>query len=210
MKNVLCFGDSNTYGVDIVNGGRLGRDQRWTGILQSLLGDGYYVIEEGLNGRTTVFDDPLSDGRRGIDAIPMLLQTHIPLDLVIVMLGTNDTKIHFSAYAPAIAKGARNISKTILHYDYDGMAVPKILLVSPIQVGADVLKGPFTDFNEDSYRKSLNFAVEYKKIADAFGLYFFDAATAAKPSPIDQIHLDVAGHASLAKALAGEIQRVIG
>lgn len=201
MKNILCFGDSNTYGVDIINGGRLNRNLRYTGVLQSLLGEEYYVIEEGYNGRTTVFEDPLGEFRNGIAVIEMILQTHIPLDLVIVMLGTNDTKAHFSASAATIAKGIRNICRRIQRYDYTPSEIPKILIVSPIHVGYDVEDGPFSDFDMSSYEKSLLLAQEYQKVADELNCYFFDASGVAEPSPMDQIHLDEAGHKSLAMAL---------
>ena len=208
MKNILLFGDSNTYGVDIVNGGRLERNERFTGILQSLLKDDFYIIEEGLNGRTTVFTDPIGENRNGIAAIEMVLQTHIPLDLVTIMLGTNDTKAHFSASAAVIAKGIRNICRKILNYDYSPGTVPKILIVSPIHIGWNIEECPFPDFDSTSYEKSLQLSKEYLKIAEELNCYFFDAASVAEPSPIDQIHLDVSGHKSLAIALENKIKSI--
>ena len=209
MKSILCFGDSNTYGIDILSSGRLPREQRWTGILQSALGEDYYIIEEGLNGRTTVFDDPFGAWRNGLSALPMVLQTHIPLELVVVMLGTNDVKPFFSASAAAIARGARSLCKAIQRYDYDMMNVPKILLVSPIQVGKDVETGPLAhSFDISSYKKSLELARYYEMTAQEMDCNFFDAAAVASPSPLDKIHLDEAGHEALAKALAKEIIRM--
>ena len=106
MKTVLCYGDSNTWGYNPTTGDRFGRDERWAGVLRRTLGEGYLVIEEGLNGRTTVWDDPLEDGRKGKVYLPPCLETHKPLDLVIIMLGTNDLKQRFSAPASDIAAGA--------------------------------------------------------------------------------------------------------
>lgn len=97
MKNVLCFGDSNTYGYDPAGmrdgtAVRYAHDVRWCGVAQRDLGEGWHVIEEGLNGRTTVRDDMchLDTNLNGIRALPMLLEAHKPLDAIVIMLGTND------------------------------------------------------------------------------------------------------------------------
>ena len=209
MKNILCFGDSNTYGVDIIGGGRLERNLRYTGLLQELLPDDFHIIEEGFNGRTTVFDDPIGENRNGIAFIEMLLQSHMPLDLVIIMLGTNDVKVYFSAPAVTIAKGIRNICRKIQRYDYSPYSAPGILIVSPITVGQKVEDGTFGGFDISSYHKSLQLASEYKKIADELGCHFFDAASVASASPIDQIHLDIEGHRLLAGALKKEILTIL-
>ncbi|MCL1830352.1 MAG: SGNH/GDSL hydrolase family protein [Oscillospiraceae bacterium] len=208
MKNILCFGDSNTYGVDIIKGGRLARTLRYTGILQKMLGDDYHIIEEGYNGRTTVFDDPVGEFRNGYAIIDMILQTHIPLDLVIIMLGTNDTKTHFAASAATIAKGLRNIVRKILRFDYSPSAMPEILIVSPIHIGYEIEKSPFSDFDVTSYEKSLQLASEYQKVAAEYHCHFFDASTVAEASPLDQIHLDEDGHESLAMALVKRIRAI--
>ena len=93
MKQILCFGDSNTYGYIPENGKRYAYADRWTGILSERLKDeDCRVIEEGLCGRTTVFEDELRIGRRGADLLPVLLESHSPLHRVILMLGTNDCK----------------------------------------------------------------------------------------------------------------------
>ena len=111
MINILCFGDSNTFGTN-PKGGRHSWNTRWPGRLQVLLGPEYYVIEEGMGGRTTVWDDPLEPGRCGIQALPMALQSHKPLDLVILFLGTNDCKAHFHASPRVITKGMENLCHT--------------------------------------------------------------------------------------------------
>ena len=90
MRTILCFGDSNTWGDPPGGNGRFAWHERWTGILQSSLGDGFRVIEEGLCGRTTCFDDPFSPNRNGLAYLTVALETHCPLDLLIIMLGTND------------------------------------------------------------------------------------------------------------------------
>ena len=105
MKQILCFGDSNTWGLDGETGKRFPWEERWTGILQEKLADrDIRIVEEGLCGRTTIFEDPLRLGRRGTELLPTLLETHTP-DAVVLMLGTNDCKTIFGASAEIIGNG---------------------------------------------------------------------------------------------------------
>ncbi|MBC7812535.1 MAG: hydrolase, partial [Burkholderiales bacterium] len=106
MKSIVCFGDSNTWGYDPVSKGRFARDKRWTGVLRQTLGEGYLIIEEGLNGRTTVWDDPIGYFKNGRDYLIPCLDTHCPFDLITIMLGTNDLKKRFSVSAYDIADSA--------------------------------------------------------------------------------------------------------
>ena len=117
MKTILCYGDSNTYGLksDLVS--RYPRNVRWTGILQEKLGSEYYVIEEGLGGRTTVWDDPVEDYKNGKKYLLPCLDSHKPLDLVIIMLGTNDLKSRFSVTPFDIGASMENLVKTIIKSD---------------------------------------------------------------------------------------------
>ena len=96
-KHILCFGDSNTWGYDAATGGRFDDDTRWTMQLSKRLGEKYYVIEEGLSGRTACFEDPLNEGFSGLSVLVPILQSHAPLDLLVIMLGTNDCKQRFAA-----------------------------------------------------------------------------------------------------------------
>ena len=109
MKSVVCFGDSNTYGYDPSTGDRFPDSVRWTCLLQGLLGDGYKVIEEGLNGRTTVFEDPNDDWKKGVDYIKGILCTHRPVDYLVIMLGSNDMKTIFNASPDDISAGLNEI-----------------------------------------------------------------------------------------------------
>ncbi len=111
--NILCFGDSNTYGYCPDGSGRFDADTRWTGLLQKKLGTNDRIIEEGLCGRTTVFSDELREGRRGLDTIGILLESHAPVDLLILMLGTNDCKTRYNASAGTIAKGLEQVIKVL-------------------------------------------------------------------------------------------------
>ena len=111
--NILCFGDSNTYGYCPDGSGRFDADTRWTGLLQKKLGTNDRIIEEGLCGRTTVFSDELREGRRGLDTIGILLESHAPVDLLILMLGTNDCKTRYNASAGTIAKGLEQVTQNL-------------------------------------------------------------------------------------------------
>lgn len=134
MKQILCFGDSNTWGLDGETGKRFSWEERWTGILQEKLADrDIRIVEEGLCGRTTIFEDPLRLGRRGTELLPTLLETHTP-DAVVLMLGTNDCKIIFGASAEIIGKGIARLLEQINQYA-DKM---KVLVISPIYLGEKV------------------------------------------------------------------------
>lgn len=204
MKSVVCFGDSNTYGYDPVTGDRFPETVRWTCLLQGLLGDGFKVIEEGLNGRTTVFEDPNDDWKKGVDYIKGILCTHRPVDYLVIMLGSNDMKNIFNASPDAIASGLNEIvQKAEKVMDLKQGYVPKILIVSPPEISADVLTGPFSgSFNEAAIDKSRHLAEYYKKVADKHGCMFLDAKLHIKPSKEDGLHLDAEGHKGLAEAIA--------
>ena len=204
MKSVVCFGDSNTYGYDPVTGDRFPETVRWTCLLQGLLGDGFKVIEEGLNGRTTVFEDPNDDWKKGVDYIKGILCTHRPVDYLVIMLGSNDMKNIFNASPDAIASGLNEIvQKAEKVMDLKQGYVPKILIVSPPEISADILTGPFSgSFNEAAIDKSRHLAEYYKKVADKHGCMFLDAKLHIKPSKEDGLHLDAEGHKGLAEAIA--------
>lgn len=198
MKQILCFGDSNTYGLIPGTTGRYGWDTRWTGIVgEKLIGKGYRVIEEGLCGRTTIFDDPLRIGRRGTEFLPVILETHRPVDIVVLMLGTNDCKSLYDASANIIGLGIKRLIEQIRN------AVPEaeILLISPIHLGDDVWDGYDAEFNEESVKTSKELGQVYKRIADEEKIYFLAASDYASPSEEDREHLDEEGHRALAGAI---------
>lgn len=199
MKTVLCFGDSNTYGYRPDNKQRYSSDVRWTGILKSLLSkNDIDLIEEGLVGRTTVFEDSLRAGRKGSDFIVPILETHAPIDELVIMLGTNDCKTVYNASAKVIGLGIENLIKKVRAYNPN----QKILLISPIHLGDEVWKDEFDpEFNKNSVQVSKELKDEYAKIAIKYNCRFLAASDVASPSPIDQEHLDENGHAALAKKI---------
>lgn len=203
MKTIVCFGDSNTFGVN-PEGGRYPRRLRWTGQLQELLGNGYYIVEEGLNGRTTVWEDPMQPWRNGAKALPYVLQTHKPMDLLLIMLGTNDCKTYLNVSAEDIARGLDSLCRKILHFDYHGYPVPGIFLVSPIYIGEQVTREG-APFDTTAVAKSKMLAAYYRRVADAYHAGFFDASQVASHGS-DSLHMDAGSHTALARALTRELQ----
>jgi len=211
QKTVLCYGDSNTWGYNPVDGGRFPRDVRWPGVLAQKLGSGYYVIEEGLNGRTTAFDDPIEPFRNGRKALDVCLLTHSPIDLFVVMLGTNDTKPFHGVTPFMSAKGLEFIVMEAGKAEYGRAGQPpKILVISPIAVDAARLNGDMRNyFDETSAKKAAELAARFREVAKQYGCGFLDASQYAKPS-VDGIHLCPEGHAALAAAVADAVRTMLG
>ena len=205
MKTILCFGDSNTWGyVPGTDGQRFPPAVRWTGVLQSQLGSNVRIVEEGLNGRTTCWDDPTQDDRNGRRQLPFLLDSHAPLDLVIIMLGTNDLKHFFQLSAHDIALGAGALVQMVQQSQAGSAGSPRVLLIAPVQIVETPT--PFGHKFDDAIKKSQQFAAAYREIADELGCDFFDAAGVATCPNTDGVHLDAAGHAALGIALAKLIE----
>ncbi len=201
MKTVLCYGDSNTWGYIGGTGGRMASDIRWTGVMQSALGCTFRVIEEGLSGRTTVWDDPIEGDKNGETYLRPCLATHKPVDLVVLMLGTNDLKQRFSLSAFDIAAGVEKLARVVMASEA-GPAdnAPLVLLVCPaiVHAAADMMEM----FGEDAEEKSRRMAAYYRAVAQRCGCGFIDASCVVSVCGADGIHLDAAAHAALGKRLA--------
>jgi lysophospholipase L1-like esterase len=219
MKTILCYGDSNTHGalpIDfdlletpfISSRYRLPREKRWTGILQRELGSGYYVIEEGLNGRTTVWDDPVEGAHKnGLKYLVPCLESHAPIDLVLLMLGTNDLKKKFSVSAFDIALSIGVLVNTIQQSGFgpDGKN-PKVLLMCPPPLGKmSYLSELFTE----GVKNSLELAKHYKKIAKLYGCDFLDVAEIIRPGDIDGIHYEEKEVEKLGLALVKVVRQIL-
>lgn len=210
-RTLLCFGDSNTHGtcpmVDLSDRQRFASHLRWPGVLASHLGSGFHVIEEGHPGRTTVHPDPIEGiHKNGAMILPALLETHRPIDLVIVMLGTNDLKARFSVTPFDIALGVEQITQTILASDTgpDGGA-PQVLLLSPppiVETGA--LEGMF----EGGEAKSRQLAALYGDVARRNQIGFFDAGSVIQSDPSEGIHYDETQHKRLGQALKQVVSEI--
>lgn len=211
-RHVMCFGDSNTHGSapmpDLDTRRRYRSADRWPGVLAAELGPGWRVIEEGQPGRTTVHDDPVSGAHKnGLTVLPALLETHRPLDLVILLLGTNDLKARFAVPAFDIAESAGRLAEVVAASGAgpDGSA-PAVLLVAPTPIReAGCLAETFAGGAE----KSVLLAERYAAMAARLGSGFLDAGQHATVDPLDGIHLDRGSHRSLGLAMAGAVRALI-
>ena len=200
--NILCFGDSNTYGHDPVSCKRHPRSIRWTGVLQELLGSEHFVIESGFNGRTTVFEDPEKPYRRGDSLLPYEIKKNMPLDLVIIMLGTNDCKEVYQATPQIIANGVRHLVQQIRQLLAEEETVPEILVVSPVHIKHFRI---FTSFNAESIEKSQQLYPAYQRELGS-DCRLVNAAEWAQASEKDGVHMDAENHRRFAEKLAEWIQ----
>jgi len=206
-KTILCFGDSNTWGYSPISGGRYPRDVRWPGVLRGALGEGYLVIEEGLNGRTTVWDDPIEGYKNGYEYLIPCLETHKPIDLVVILLGTNDLKMRFSVSAFDIANSAGVLVDTVLKSTTgpsDG--APQVLLLAPPPIAK--LTG-FAEMFEGATAKAARFGEHYRRVAEERGCAFLDAGQVIVSSDLDGIHFEPAEHRKLGLAVADRVREMV-
>ena len=209
-KHIVCFGDSNTHGYcaephDCADGGtRFNENERWTCLLQKHLGDEYLVIEEGLSGRTTVFQDPLHECMSGLDSIYSCLMSHEPVDLLVIMLGTNDTKDRFYASAACIGIGMARLVKKAQACECWGGKKPSILVVAPPHIGEGMLHSEVAaTMGSLCVEKSRELAKYYKAQCDLIGCHFLDAQElGCEFNTVDYMHLTRRGHETLAGKLA--------
>ena len=203
MITVLCYGDSNTYGYSPYTGGRYPRDVRYTGRLQTLLGEEYSVVEEGCNGRTTIHDDPVEGWKNGRDYLKPCLNSHKPVDIVTMMLGSNDLKRTFHLTAEEIAEGAGVLVDVIRTFTEEKQGfIPKIVLISPPEIGPGIRTSPFFgSFDEGAIEESKRFPQFYRAVAERYGCIFFNAAEYIRPSEEDSLHLTPEAHRIMADEL---------
>ena len=211
MKNILCFGDSNTWGYSPQDGSRFPPNVRWTGTLQKTLGAEYNIIEEGLNGRTTFINEEGEDARpfrSGSDVFSMMLESHRPLDLVTIMLGTNDLKLEFNLSVEEIAQGVKELCEIVLNSEYLIDNPPKLLLISPIHIGSTIQPDQ-EEFFEQAREKSYQFAEHYQRVAEELGIHFLDAAKIVSPSEGEGVHWDADQHIKFGKVLAQKATEIL-
>jgi lysophospholipase L1-like esterase len=211
VKTILCYGDSNTWGYNPSTKERYGRDERWGGVLRNTLGEEYLVIEEGLNGRTTVWDDPIEGAHKnGRTYLFPCLESHRPIDLVVILLGTNDLKRRFSVNAFNIAQGAKVLVQIVQKSETGpNGGSPKVLLLAPPPT-AELAGTDFADKFKGAKEKSKDFSREFRRIAGELGCEFLDTADVITSSQIDAIHLDVEEHHKLGQAVAARVREIFG
>lgn len=214
MKTILAYGDSLTYGADPAGGKRHPFEDRWPTTLERALDGKARVIAEGLGGRTTAYDDWLVNAdRNGARILPTLLASHSPLDLVIVMLGTNDLKPTVCGYASEAGRGMRRIVQVIKgHYAGEDLPAPKVLVVSPPYIVDTDNEIMATHFGGIAHAKaqSRDFARHYQRHASETGAAFFDASTLAVADPLDGVHLDAANTRAIGTGLAPLVKQLLG
>ena len=199
---VMCFGDSNTWGTDPHDHSRYHKHIRWTGILQDKLGDGYEVVSEGLNGRTTAFDTSFTYGN-GLQVLPSAIGSNKPIDYLIFMLGTNDCKIGQEENAADIAEGmeelvacAEDTCTKLQGY------IPTIIIVSPPALRDEIVNSDNSDiFDAESVKKSHEIGPLYEKIAKKHNCIYVNGTDTLEVSEIDCVHMTELGHKELAEIL---------
>ena len=213
-RRILCFGDSLTWGWIAVHEGapttRFSYPQRWTGVMASKLGSDYEIVEEGLSARTTSIDDPVDPRLNGSAYLPTALASHLPLDLVIIMLGTNDTKSYYHRTPYEIAIGMSKLVGQVLT-SAGGVGTvypaPKVLVVAPPPLAPSHdpwLQGMF----EGGREKTAELARQYRSLANFMKVDFFDAGSVVSTDGVDGIHFSVKNNADLGHALANKVWEI--
>jgi len=217
MKTILIFGDSNTWGYDYETytpetgvRGRFAFDERWPGIVQNLLGADYRIIENGLNTRTVVVEDPCIAHRRGMDSLQVALESNAPLDLVVIQLGANEFKTMYSRTAGAIAFGMDHMVRACAQ-SYYGFTPPKVLLIAPAPLHPDSSKMDLGfNYGPDAYEKSLLIGKEYEAIANRRGCGFINGADLDfELNTLDGVHYSRNDHKKLAAVVAQKIKEML-
>lgn len=213
-KHIVCFGDSNTHGycADILDSAdrtnRFNEDERWTCLLGKNLGEDYLILEEGLGGRTTVFEDPLHEGMDALSHIYPILMSHEPLDLLIIMLGTNDTKERFNASPLVIACGMDRLIKKAKSIDCWRDGKRNILVVAPPPIREE-FKEVFTEewMGKECVRKSRELAPLYEMVCRNNDVHFLNAGE-CEFNKVDSMHLTKRGHRMLSELLTPLVEKL--
>ncbi|HSD92768.1 MAG TPA: SGNH/GDSL hydrolase family protein [Methyloceanibacter sp.] len=200
-KSILCYGDSITWGYDPRDGSRFPREARWPGVLEAALQGRARVIEEGLNARTVATDEPSRPNRNGLAMLPPLLESHAPLDVVAIMLGTNDSAPCYGLTSGKIAMNCAALIRTVnASLAGPGGATPRTLLIAPPPLGS--LSAEMSLFYAGGEPTSQGLAAAYRTIAQRFDALFLDAGQVTKVSAADGVHLDPDGQRALGLAVA--------
>ena len=211
MKQILVYSDSLTWGIIPSTRMRLNFNDRWPGVMENILNENkpsMRVIENCLNGRRTVWDDPFKAGRNGLEGIEQVIEMHSPLELVILMLGTNDFQSMHPHNAWLSAQGIRAIVTSIRQAPIEScMPQPPVLLVAPPPIQTP--KGPIAPRFQGCETKCVGLSQEYCAVADEMNCFFFDAATVTSSSEVDGIHLDKDQHHILGEAIAEKVREIM-
>lgn len=210
-RRIVCFGDSNTWGFNAANEQRFSEEIRWTSRLANLLGDEFQVVEEGLSGRTSVIDDALFEGLNGLQYIHPCLMSHAPLELVIIMLGTNDTKERFNYTSFNIAQGIARLANKAKStaVGFEG-GFPQVLVIAPPPIGSsyiDTAVGKSMGTGCDI--KSAQLSDHLEGLLEIQHTNFFDTKGLVEMNNIDYMHLDEEAHELLAQLVFNKIKSIL-
>lgn len=217
MMNVLIFGDSNTWGYDVTRyipemdtAQRMTADERWPGLVQKELGSEYHIIENALNARTNVHEDPYFANRHGLKSLQVALDANAPLDLVVIQMGCNELKHMFNLSAGMIAFGVEQLVRAC-QTSYYGYPTPKVLLIAPHPTHPKIGEMIYGfSFGPDAYEKSCALGREYAAVAERTGCGFLDCAPLDfEINTLDGLHYSKKDHAKLARAVAGKIREML-
>jgi lysophospholipase L1-like esterase len=211
MHHVLVYADSLSWGIIPTTRRRLAFDERWPGVMENVLNAterAVRVIEDCVNGRRTVWDDPYKPGRNGLAGIAERIEAHSPLALVILMLGTNDFQSMHPHDAWHSAQGIAALVQAIRRAPIEpGMPVPRVLVMAPPPF--DDPRGPLGPKFAGGTAKSVGLAAAFERVASELGCAFFDAGSVTPASRVDGIHLDADQHVVLGRALAGVVRPLL-
>jgi lysophospholipase L1-like esterase len=211
MQQVLVYGDSLTWGIIPNTRQRLPFEARWPGVMEAELaraGHGVRVIEDCLNGRRTVWDDPFKEGRNGLTGLAQRIEVNSPLALVMLMLGTNDFQAAHGVNAWLSAQGIAALVRAVRGAAIEpGMPVPGVLIIAPPLIQNP--RGPIAPKFEGAQEKSVGLAEAYKQVASDLGCPFFDAGSVTMSSVIDGVHLDHDQHLLLGRELARKVKELL-
>ena len=210
MTTVLCFGDSNTWGCppydDLAQAPeRIALPKRWTHVMGALIGGGVHIVEEGLSGRTTVFDDPIEGiHKNGARTLIAIIESHAPMDVIVMMLGTNDFKAQYAISSFNSARGMLTLVQMIKGHYALAEGCPEILIVTPPAITEDAEPAMWGE----GHRTAVGHAYYLAQVAERTGCFHFDANRVVRAGA-DGVHLDEAGHAALGAALAHEVKAIL-
>lgn len=212
MKTILCYGDSITFGANPATGSRHAYEDRWPTALRAGLGaDKVRIIADGLGGRATVFDDfSAVVDRNGARILPTVLGSHQPLDCVVIMLGTNDLKPYISGSALSSAMGMKRLVEIVRTFPYGvGFPIPEVVIVAP-PLACDTEHADLKPMFAGGIEESALFAGHYRRVANDIGCAFFDAASVAKASSLDGVHLDAENTKAIGTGLVPVVKKALG
>ncbi len=207
MKTILCYGDSNTFGFNPKDNNRLKRHERWPNILKKGLDDQFHVIEEGLNHRTTIWDDPVLEHKNGKTYLVPCLHSHKPIDLVILMLGSNDLKSRFNLSASDIGDSIGVLADLVLNSrTANNCLSPELLILSPPKFG-NVTR--YAEMLEGYQEKEQKLASYYELVAKESGCHYFDISKYIQCPDTDGLHMEPPEHREQGTLLIPVVQAIL-